>query len=402
MRVIRISALLSGLLVVAAGGQTLSGKYSSTLGGVKYALSLSQSSDGTLTGTLSSSDGLELGLSGKAVEGEANGTGQNGKAQYYFEAGLENGKLLLMLVGNDDEGMPDFENAKELTFSRQGSTPKAERPTEVEPVENEKPSAPTAKPSAAATGSDVSDPNWGFSFTLPKGWKQQKTAEGAVIGHDTIAGMILLLPHSLRNLDEVRAQMEEGLQDEEGQLVPAGAIRSTGENLLTGEYTGVYQGAQVKSTGFGTLSPHGGGAYLIAVATPERFSSRLSSAAKTIAQSMRYNKAAAGATPSYFVGTWVNMTKNTETRMTFRADGTFSEYGEASYSNGAGSDEAWGAAGSSSSSGRWTARGTREQGVLTITYQNGESRDVQYRVHVEGGETYWNEYYFAGDLYGKQ
>ena len=402
MRIISISVVLAGLLVVAAGGQTLSGKYSSTSGGVKYALSLSQSSDGTLTGTLSNSAGLDLDLSGAAEEGEANGTGRNDKEQYYFEAGLEGGKLLFMLVRNDDEGVPDFEKAKELVFSRQGSKPKAERPTEVEPKEDEKSSAPTAKPAAAAGGNEVSNPSWGFSFTLPKGWKQQKTAEGAVIGHDTVAGMILLLPHSLRSLDEVRAQMEEGLQDEEGQLTPAGAIKSMGENLLTGEYTGVYQGEQVKATGFGTLSPHGGGAYLIALSTPEKFSSRLASAAKTIAQSMRYKKAVASAAPSYFVGTWVNMTKNTETRMTFRPDGTFSEYGEASYSNGAGTDEAWGAAGSNSSGGRWTARGTREQGVLTITHRNGTTRDVQYQVHVENGETYWGEYYFAGDLYGKQ
>jgi len=402
MRIISLSALLSGLLVVAAGGQTLSGTYTSTSDGVKYALSLSQSSNGTLTGTLSNSAGLRLSLSGMAVEGEANGAGQNDKERYYFEAGLEGGKLLFMLVRNDDAGMPDFENAKELTFSRQGSKPKTEEPPEVEPEESEESPAPAAKPSAAASGSEVSDPSWGFSFTLPKGWKQRKTSEGAVIGHDTIAGMILLLPHTLRSLDDVRAQMVEGLQDEEGQLAPAGAIKSLGENLLTGEYTGIYQGEQVKATAFGTLSPHGGGAYLIAMSTPEKFGSGLSSAGKTIAKSMRYKKAAASAVPSYFVGTWVSTTKNTETRMTFRPDGTFSEYGEASYSGGAGTDEAWGTANNNSSSGRWTARGTREQGVIAITYQNGSQRDIQYQVHVEGGETYWSEYYFAGDLYGKQ
>jgi hypothetical protein len=365
-------------------------------------LSLSQSSDGTLTGTLSNSSGLKLSLSGTVAEGEANGTGQNDKERNYFEAGLEDGKLLFMLVRNDDEGMPDFENAKELVFSRQGSKPKTEEPPEVKPEESEESPAPAAEPSAAARGNEVSDPNWGFSFTLPKGWKQQKTAEGAVLGHDTIAGVIMLLPHSMRSLNDVRAQMEEGLQDEEGQLAPTGAIKSMGENLLTGEYAGVYQGEQVKATAFGTLSPHGGGVYLIALSTPEKFSSGLSSAGKTIAKSMRYKKAAASAVPSYFAGTWVSTTKNTETRMTFRSDGTFSEYGEASYSGGAGTDNAWGTAGNNSSSGRWTARGTRERGVLTITYQNGTQRDVQYQVHVEGGETYWSEYYFANDLYGRQ
>jgi hypothetical protein len=28
--------------------------------------------------------------------------------------------------------------------------------------------------------------------------------------------------------------------------------------------------------------------------------------------------------------------------------------------------------------------------------------NIQYRVHVENGETYWNEYWFNGDLYGRQ
>jgi hypothetical protein len=407
MHIRSLGLLLSALLVAAAGGQTLSGKYSSTADGVTYLLSLSQSSDGTLTGTLSNSSDLSLDLSGNAEEGEANGTGRGRKKQYYFEAGLEGGKLLFMLVETDDEGIPDFENAKELTFARQGNKPQTARPTEGGPKQAEADAEPAAKSASLAGGNDVSDPGWGFSFALPKGWKHQKTTEGAVLGHDTVAGMILLLPHSLRSLDQVRAQMEEGLQDDEGQLALASAVKSAGENLLTGEYTGVYQGAEVKATGYGTLSPYGGGAYLIAVATPDKFTTRLSSAAKTVAQSMRYKKAAAGSAPSYFFGTWVNSTKNTETRMTFHSDGTFTEYGEASYS-GSSSDQYgneglnWGTANNNAHSGRWSARGTRERGVLTITYQSGTTRDVPYQVHVENGETYWSEYYFAGDLYGKQ
>jgi hypothetical protein len=32
----------------------------------------------------------------------------------------------------------------------------------------------------------------------------------------------------------------------------------------------------------------------------------------------------------------------------------------------------------------------------------GGERSLQYLVHVEKGKTYWGEYFFNGELYGKQ
>jgi hypothetical protein len=37
-----------------------------------------------------------------------------------------------------------------------------------------------------------------------------------------------------------------------------------------------------------------------------------------------------------------------------------------------------------------------------LTERNGSQVTVRYQVHVEKGQTYWREYYFDGDLYGKQ
>jgi hypothetical protein len=64
-------------------------------------------------------------------------------------------------------------------------------------------------------------------------------------------------------------------------------------------------------------------------------------------------------------------------------------------------DLAWGTAGRQQSRGRWSVRGTREKGVITVTWQSGRRIDVEYRVHVENGQTYWNEYWFNGKLYGR-
>jgi hypothetical protein len=110
---------------------------------------------------------------------------------------------------------------------------------------------------------------------------------------------------------------------------------------------------------------------------------------------------------NHFAGTWWNATTNTETNLTLTADGRYFESYTASYSGGSSdqygnTDMTWGTAGDQQAQGTWTVRGTREQGVLTIIFQDGTRREINYQVHVENGEVYWSEYYFNGELYGKK
>jgi hypothetical protein len=110
---------------------------------------------------------------------------------------------------------------------------------------------------------------------------------------------------------------------------------------------------------------------------------------------------------SHFAGTWWNATTNTETNVTLTADGRYFETAASSYSGGSSDqygnpDMSWGAAGDQTAHGTWTVSGTREQGLLTIFFQNGNQREINYQVHVENGEVYWSEYYFNGVLYGKK
>ncbi|MBN1337370.1 MAG: hypothetical protein JXB39_15545 [Deltaproteobacteria bacterium] len=107
-------------------------------------------------------------------------------------------------------------------------------------------------------------------------------------------------------------------------------------------------------------------------------------------------------TAGFLLGTWFHATGNTSIRVTFHPDGTFTEHDESSYSYGAGTADAWGTAGGSRTSGRWRTQGSREAGVVHLVYSGGGTRDVPYRVHVENGQTYWNEYFFAGELYGRE
>ncbi len=109
---------------------------------------------------------------------------------------------------------------------------------------------------------------------------------------------------------------------------------------------------------------------------------------------------------SFLVGTWTTSTANSQTTYTLYPNGTWSSGREAAYtgqfSNQYGVNTGnWGVANDSSASGRWSAQGDRQQGVLTLQFPSGEVEQIPYQVHVEKGQVYWNEYKFDGVHYAK-
>jgi len=261
-----------------------------------------------------------------------------------------------------------------------------------------------ALPLAAQT---VSDPSWGFSLTVPAGWKVHQEPAGALLGHDDIAGLIMVLPHSAGSLAQVREEMLQGLVEQGVELRVVGQLDQVLKNALGGACEGFVDGQQAKGRVLGVVSPSGGGAYVIAVSTPAAYRKELALAADQIAKGMQFPKVDASELVRALAGTWVTMTTNTETKVTLAANGQFSLYSESSYGgsfsdSGGGNAGGWGTAGNREVRGRWTVRGTRQKGVITLVYESGERADVQYAVHVEKGETWWNEYVFDGELYGRQ
>jgi hypothetical protein len=255
-------------------------------------------------------------------------------------------------------------------------------------------------------GQTVSDPAWGFSFPVPAGWKVHQEAAGALLGHDAIAGLIMVLPHSAGSLAQMREQMLQGLVEQGVELTVVGQLDPVLKNTLGGACEGFVDGQPAKGRVLGVVSPSGGGAYVIAVSTPEAYRKELALAADQIAKGMQFPKVDSSDLVRSLAGTWVTMTTNTETKVTLAANGQFSLYGESSYGgsfsdSGGGDAGGWGTAGNREARGRWMVRGTRQKGVITLAYDSGERADVAYEVHVEKGETYWNEYWFDGVLYGR-
>lgn len=257
-----------------------------------------------------------------------------------------------------------------------------------------------------AHADDVTVDGWGFSFRAPAGWKHQQDATGALLGHDTIAGLIIVLPHTQPGLSQVKAQMGEGLNEQGLRLALDGELRSFGKQGITGDYRGTFQSETVKARAFGTTSTNSIGAYVIAVTTPDKLGKELIGAAEAIAGSVNILKVDASDVTRQFVGTWVAISQYGQTTVTLAANGEYASSAESSHSgvfrdSGGYQSGSWGAGGQTNKRGRWSARGTREAGVLEFVTPSGEKQTSEYKVHVEKGKTYWNEFYIGGKLYGR-
>ncbi|MCF8381813.1 MAG: hypothetical protein K9H49_19745 [Bacteroidales bacterium] len=394
--------------------QTFNGTYSYTSDEATLTLSLQEVSGSVISGTLQSTKGISYQVQGEIMGGVAMGVCFDDQSGVYFEASLEGTLLTLGLIEADAFNMPDYNTARYYVFEKKalGGEPQIQKvqPQIIKP--GEQTPNPQASPSLSSVsspktgssdiaGNETGDPSWGWKFIPPNGWQSQKNQEGIFLGHNTIAGLIMMLPHRAENMQQLQQEMIKGISEEGNYLSLSGTLNSLGGNLLEGEYTGVMDGTNVKARGIGTLSPFGGGAYIIAVTTPDKYGNELKNAAGSIAQSLSYFKSSGGELMPHFAGKWTNYTKNTSTFVTLYPDGSYGEQYESSYSSDPSQDVSWGTAGQSNRAGRWTVKGSKEQGQIIVNLNNGNEIVYNYRVHVANGQTYYSEYYFNGELYGK-
>ncbi len=378
------------------GQDPFSGQYQMTTQEVVLTLDLKLQPGSKVTGTLSSSTRQSYSMDGIASGNSASGSCSDGAGSVYFELYVESDELILSLIEPDAWNNPDYSTATYLSFSRVQQD-----------ITSQKNTAMDIPGTQSATGGNdpgreaVGNAAWGFQFIPPEGWSSQQTSDGLILGHQTIPGMILVFPHMLTSLPEIRQEMMNGIQDGMNYLVPGGAISVVGDGILTGDYTGIMDSQQVKGRGFGTLSPYGGGAFILAVSTPDKLGEAIIRDAGWIAGNLVYRKMETSDLVMHFAGRWASFTTNTSTWIQFYPDGSYDEQYESSYSGELSGGGNWGAYGGENAKGKWTVQGNRDQGRITVRLFNGNEIYYDYRVHEQNGEKYYGEYWFNGKLYGK-
>ncbi len=398
-KIIFAALLFLGMLPGLGWSENLSGIYSLSSQGVTLTLTLKQDPQGNIKGTLSSTTGAQFQVEGIVKDGVGLGVCKSNEGGSFFEAHPKGNQLLFALIEAGPNNKPDYSKARQLTFNRKEGTPGSQHAPQASTKQQggqlqPAPLVPPMGGSVALFKDEVSDPNWGFKFSLPKGWKVEKGPKGAILGHDTIPGMIWVFPHSTSSLQEVQKQMRAGLDEEEVQLRLTSQLESLGNNATAGIFSGVYQRQQVKARGIGTYSPNGRGAYIVAMTLPQKFGSDLTDAADAIAKSIQYFKVQESARTGEataplmrqmsgvyysFSSAGLSYSGGTERRVVLCPNGTYYSGSESSYSAGAGTSGAWGAAGQRGDRGTWRVQGNINEGVLTTFDASGKPTEYRYR-----------------------
>lgn len=263
----------------------------------------------------------------------------------------------------------------------------------------------------------VTEPAWGYKFTLPHGWKIQKDDNISILEHDNISGTIFVMPHDASNIDEVKDQMQSRLEEDEIFLFLESNIQTLKGDIIVGDYAGVQEDVSVKAFVAGTLSKHGGGAYIIAIAEPEQYSQTLKTVTESIAKSMEYFPKKISTNQSkqikkadlqsntmmqWISGTYYSFTGagiatgGTERRLILCPSGDFRFISESGYSGEAGSEGAWGTASQSGDYGRWRIEGNEQRFTIDLSFSNGRSATIIYRAdQMEKGCFYMNQIQFC-------
>lgn len=249
----------------------------------------------------------------------------------------------------------------------------------------------------------ISEPEWGFKFKAPKGWVSQTDNSSAILINEDISGIILIFPHKASSLEDVQKDMQLGLEEEDIQLSLSGKLKIVGKDKIIGDYTGYYNLEMVKGRGIGILSPLDGGAYIISFTSKDKYNRKVSEVTDEIIKSIQFSKptvtsgergksSGTGSNDlmSYFTGTYFSYTGGgvtsggTERRFVICTNGQFYFTSESSYSAGAGTENAWGAASQSGEAGTWDISGDKNSGEIMLTYTNGNTEVVNYRVCGDG------------------
>lgn len=420
----RTAFILYAIIVLAAAayGQNFTGTYTLTSGATKLTLVLNQGAGGQVTGSLTSSTGATFKLNGKLEEDIVTGTCQGQAGTSQFEASFEGSLLIFTLIETNQTGEV---SSRSLEFARSGggaspsdalglpaaaagaaaagsgSASSRQAPPQQAAPQPSQP-APSAVPPSSRGGNVISVAELGCSFAIPAGWNGQKQGEAVYLTSTSYKGFIVIQRHNYNSLQQMANEAGQGIVDQSTntKLMPVSQFQPFGKNGMVAEFAGMAQGQKARTFAVGLISPQGGGVTIMAATEEASYSSDYSDVVLALAGSLSFLPGgASGGAPmagaqgggggdmelqKYFAGEWYSYSSGstisggagTERTMTLCPDGLFRDSSEFSAS-GTGQ---WGAVNAQGGWGRWTIQGDKSQGVIFVTYPNGQTKRIPYRV----------------------
>lgn len=396
--------LAVGFLLAAAhlSAQDFSGTFTTTNdAGKLVSLALTRGADGTYAGRMST-DEVAFELQGSIVDTLLVGSMTGSGVALYFAASVNGAQLAFYMMEPDAVGQPNFETATGFTMTKAGVPAAANPPARAAPG-----AASSAPPARGPVGPDmIGDKYAGYFFRAPAGWKHQQTEDGVLLGHDVIAGPILVQPHTSLTVQALQAEAMQGVQEQGLMLMPAGGLEPFGSNGLQGEYQGLLQGQQVRAYAVGLVSPHGGGVAVLAIAEAGTFGAGHRQAVQELARSVVFRPPEASPVTqswdaelrgrklknmdSYYSGGAISGGYSSETTIALCSNGEFGYWDSSTL--GIGGDGVSGySAGRGGAQGTWQIMTRGGQSVLVLSGTDGSVREYTLSwkdklVHLNGNK----------------
>ena len=236
-------------------------------------------------------------------------------------------------------------------------------------------------PSGAAQGRRFNYEKWGLSFLTPGDWKVGERSGALLLGSDTEAGLMIIRFLRRTNLQTLAEGYQEGMQEEGLQLTPTTQpenFSAGGNQGLAGEMAGMAQdGARIRARAVGVASPFGDAAVILGLTTEEKYAG-LKPRVDALASSFSFAQPQAAPVPEFLAGQYYYISASSygssERYINMCSDGRFSSQ-SGTYSSGA-AGTGYGEGGQSA---QWTAEGDESQGVIIVTYPNGQTERHEYR-----------------------
>ena len=130
----------------------------------------------------------------------------------------------------------------------------------------------------------------GVEFSAPEGWQYQKNEMGYVMGHNSIAGVILVTSSPYTTLAEMKQAAYEGIDEEAGtSLQLKGELIPFGDNGIAGNFAGTLNWEQATAYIIGLANPAGGeGVSCMIITTSALFDDSYISTIEAVANSFKF------------------------------------------------------------------------------------------------------------------
>ncbi len=255
----------------------------------------------------------------------------------------------------------------------------------------------------------------GISFDIPAGWSGYVEGEAILMGHETIAGLMIMTENKARSLAELKQLAQQGMAEQNIQLNPIGEFQAIGNNRLEGFYQGTFNGESVKAFALALIDLKGKGVNIISLTTTNQFSQQNQHEANKLAASVKFYQAvdsvATTAWKQKIVGRQLKYMRTAGSsdygggytgssdriNIDLCQNGTF-RYSSSSMASFDSSSGQGYAANQGNDQGSYEIYSVGEQSYLSLNFANGNSLEFELTTNQQGNTFLSGSRYFASDL----